>query len=311
MYHPTILDVKQPIANFNNIANESNWRDLIIDDRTNSDIFFEVDIQPIKPLLPLGMTDNGEQVVINRSENHLIATHGKQYTLLKNEDAFNAINNAINNLANEGKIDLDGAFIKDAVVQKGGKVIRQWFFPAHKVSVGQGDSVILRLVVINSYDGSCNFQIQAGGFRIVCTNGLVTGEKFLSLNARHSGDMNLEYMMRYVESAITCFSNMGVYWHKLIKTPLSDKHADLLITELATENQKVSMNKFVMFDRLYQEHKADLGANYWAMYNTITAWSTHYKVSDKNIANLENVRLKRESEVSVFLKNRLWEVEPV
>lgn len=311
MYHPTILDVKQPIANFNNIANESNWRDLIIDDRTNSDIFFDVDIQPISPLLPLGMTDNGEQIVINRSENHLIATHGKQYTLLKNEDAFDAVNKAINNLANEGKIDLDGAFIKDAVVQKGGKVIRQWFFPAHKVSVGQGDNVILRLVVINSYDGSCNFQIQAGGFRIVCTNGLVTGEKFLSLNARHSGDMNLEYMMRNVETAITSFSNMGLYWHQLIKTPLSDKHADLLITELATENQKVSMNKFDMFDRLYQEHKSDLGANYWAMYNTITAWSTHYKVNENNIANLENVRLKREGEVSVFLKNRLWEVEPV
>lgn len=311
MYHPTILDVKQPIASFNNIANESNWRDLIVDDRTNSDIFFDVDIQPINPLLPLGMTDNGEQVVINRSENHLIATHGKQYTLLKNEDAFDAVNKAINNLANEGKIDLDGAFIKDAVVQKGGKVIRQWFFPAHKVSVGQGDNVILRLVVINSYDGSCNFQIQAGGFRIVCTNGLVTGEKFLSLNARHSGDMNLEYMMRNVETAITSFSNMGLYWHQLIKTPLSDKHADLLITELATENQKVSMNKFDMFDRLYQQHKLDLGANYWAMYNTITAWATHYKVNENNIANLENVRLKREGEVSVFLKNRLWEVEPV
>jgi hypothetical protein len=311
MYHPTILDVKQPVGSYgyNNLANEENWRDLIVDDRTNGNIFFDVDIQPLNPLLPLGMTDNGEQVVINKDDNHLIACHGKQYALLKNADAFDAVQNTLNALASKGKLDMDGAFIKDAVVQKGGKVIRQYFFPAHRVSVGSGDSVILRLVVINSYDGSCNCQVQAGGFRIVCTNGLVTGEKFLSLNARHSGEMDLTRMMRNVETAITSFSNMGLYWQQLIKTPLSDAHADKLLTALATENNTTSFAKFEMFDRLYREHKHDLGANYWAMYNTITAWSTHYKVNENNIANLENVRLKREGDVGVFLKNPLWEVK--
>lgn len=308
MYHPTILDVKQPVPSFNNIATESNWRDLIVDDRTDSNIFFDVDIQPLSMWTPEGMTDNGEQVVINKSDDHVIKTHGKDYALLKNADAFDSIQQSINNLAAKGHLNLDGCFIKDAVVQKGGKVIRQYFFPAHRVTVGEGDSVILRLVVINSYDGSCNFQVQAGGFRIVCTNGLVTGEKFLSLNARHSGNMELQLMTQRVETTVNSFSEMGLYWKNLIETPLEDKHADRIITAISTDKDKVSLNKFDMFDRLYTEHKKDMGANYWAMYNTLTAYSTHYKVQDKNIANLENVRLGREQEVSVFLKNKLWEV---
>ncbi len=308
MYAPVVLETKASIPSFNNIATEQNWRDLIVDERTDSNIFFNVDIEPASNHLPVGMTHNDEQMVINLDDNHLIAFHGSKYSLLKNADAFDAVNNAVNNLAARGVLDLDGAFIKDAVVSKGGKVIRQWFFPAHKVLVGEGDSVILRLVVINSYDGSCNFQVQAGGFRIVCTNGLVTGEKFMSLSARHTGDIQLEHVTKKIETVVSSFKGMGLYWKQLIETPLSDVHADRIITELASDKGKVSMNKWNMFDALYNDHKRDLGANYWAMYNTLTAWSTHYKVNESNIANLENVRLQREDEVSHFLRNKLWEV---
>ena len=309
MYAPVVLDTKRAVPNFNNIATEDNWRDLIVDDRTNQNIFFDVDIHPAERYLPANMSHNDEQAVVNLDTNHLIAFHGSKYSLLKNADAFDAVNNAVNVLAAKGVLDVDGAFIKDAVVQSGGKVIRQWFFPAHKVLVGEGDSVILRLVVINSYDGSCNFQVQAGGFRIVCTNGLVTGEKFLTLSARHTGEIDLKHVTKNVQTAIQSFSQMGVFWHQLHKTPLTNAHADRIITEISSNNGKVSLSKFNMFDALYLEHKKDLGCNYWAMYNTLTAWATHYKVNNDNLANKENVKLKREGEVANFIRHsKLWEV---
>lgn len=304
---PTLFEANSVLPDFNSMATENNWRDLIVDDRTNSNIFFDVNIQPLKEHLNSNMTDNDNQIVFDSEANHIIAVHGSRYTLLKNSDAFDSVNEAVNTLAENGVLNMDGAFIKDAVVNKGGKVIRQYFFPAHMVQIGSGDKVILRLVVVNSYDGSCNFQVQAGGFRIVCTNGMITGEKFLSLDVRHTGTMDFAQVTRQVTTAVSSFENMGDYWSKLINSPLNRKDADKIITDMSTVGRELSMSKFDMFERLYTDHKKTLGENHWAMYNSLTAWATHYKVNESNISNIDNVRLDREKSIqNLMRKPAIW-----
>ncbi|MBF4438311.1 DUF932 domain-containing protein, partial [Vibrio anguillarum] len=133
-----------------------------------------------------------------------------------------------------GHLNTNGAHIKDAVVNKGGKVIRQYIFPEHFVEIGKGDKVFLRLVVINSYDGSCGFQVQAGGFRVVCTNGLVSGERFLSLDIRHTGNCDFAKITQKIMTAIKSFDAMGNYWKKMLNTPIEQKQSDFLLTKVAT-----------------------------------------------------------------------------
>lgn len=296
-------------SNLNNIATPDSWKELCIDSRTNRDIFFDVDIAPLSDFITSGMNTNGEQAVYDITNNQLIAVHGKSYELVKNSVAYNACNAVINQLGESGLLNVEGMFIKDAVVNRGGKTIRQYIFPNESVTMPNGEQVLLRLVIINSYDGSCNFSVQAGGFRIVCTNGLVTGSKFMSVNMRHTKSICLQNIERRLTHSVSSFSRMGDYWHDLINTPITNKHADLLLANFSSEKGEVSVNKFLALSDQYKEHARDLGDNYWALYNTLTAYSTHYGVKDTNLANLEDVRLRREGEVNHLLRSKEWAVK--
>ncbi|ELP5729204.1 DUF932 domain-containing protein [Vibrio vulnificus] len=296
-------------SDLNNIANPTNWQHLCIDDRTNSNIHFDVAIADLSDFLNNGMQTNGEQAVYDVQNNQLIAVHGKSYELVKNAVAYDACNAVINQLGESGLLNVEGMFIKDAVVNRGGKTIRQYIFPNHSVSMPNGDLVLLRLVIINSYDGSCNFSVQAGGFRIVCTNGLVTGSKFMSVNMRHTKSICLQNIQSRLTHSVSSFSRMGDYWHELINTPITRKHADLLLANFSSEKGEVSVNKFLALSDQYKAHARDLGENYWSLYNTLTAYSTHYGVLDSNAVNLEDVRLRREGEVNQLLRSKEWAVK--
>ena len=69
----------------------------------------------------------------------------------------------------------------------------------------------MRIVVINSYDGSANFSLQVGGFRIVCLNGMVSGSAFLNLNQRHSGNIQLGNIQSRLTTSVKSFEQLGEY----------------------------------------------------------------------------------------------------
>ena len=45
----------------------------------------------------------------------------------------------------------------------------------------------IEVVMINSHNGSCSYQLMAGIFRLVCTNGLIVGARIAAINIRHMG----------------------------------------------------------------------------------------------------------------------------
>lgn len=45
------------------------------------------------------------------------------------------------------------------------------------------------VVIINSHDGSSGFQLMAGVYRLVCSNGLIVGQTDNEIRVRHSGDV--------------------------------------------------------------------------------------------------------------------------
>jgi len=56
------------------------------------------------------------------------------------------------------------------------------------VSSINGDEVP-EIVLINSHDGSSSYQLLAGVFRFVCSNGLIAGDIFSDVRVRHHGDV--------------------------------------------------------------------------------------------------------------------------
>lgn len=293
---------------FNSIATATNWKELCKDDRTDSSIFFDVELMPLKDLTDGKFGDNDEQCVVDVARNHIIKVHGNQYTLLKNTVAYDMVNQSINNLAYAGHLNTDGMHIKDSLVAKGGKTIREYIFPNHTVNVG-GSDVHMRIVVINSYDGSANFSLQVGGFRIVCLNGMVTGQKFMNLNQRHSGTIQLGNIANRLQSSVTTFNAIGDYWQKLINMPITRKQSDDVWTKFASRNdaKRPSMTQFNMIEALFESHVRDIGRNYWAAYNTLTAWATHAEINERNAINARQSQLVREEEVGRIISDKsVW-----
>lgn len=51
---------------------------------------------------------------------------------------------------------------------------------------------INEIILINSHDGASSYQMLAGVFRVVCTNGLIAGDMFEKQSIRHTGKVEVE-----------------------------------------------------------------------------------------------------------------------
>lgn len=58
---------------------------------------------------------------------------------------------------------------------------------AHRDVLERTQDERIEVVMINSHNGSCSYQLMAGIFRLVCTNGLIVGARIAAINIRHMG----------------------------------------------------------------------------------------------------------------------------
>ena len=56
-------------------------------------------------------------------------------------------------------------------------------------SVQESEGAIPEIVLINSHDGSSSYQLRAGIYRLVCSNGLIVGHEQFCRRVKHSGNV--------------------------------------------------------------------------------------------------------------------------
>lgn len=56
-------------------------------------------------------------------------------------------------------------------------------------AVAKVDQVVPEIILLNSHDGTSSYQLTAGCFRMVCTNGLIAGDAFEHVRIPHKGDV--------------------------------------------------------------------------------------------------------------------------
>ena len=67
--------------------------------------------------------------------------------------------------------------------------------------------VIPEIVIVNSHNGMCRFGMYIGLFRLICLNGLVAGEDFDCVRAKHIGNIQ-QIVTDGLEHALTLCSNI-------------------------------------------------------------------------------------------------------
>mgnify|MGYP001161299236 FL=1 len=221
-----------------------------------------------------------------------IAVVGKGYTTVQNNDAFSQIEDAIYASA----INTTGMIRDIKESHDGARTIVTYSFPAHKVDINdKGDNVMLTIKVLNSYDGSWRLMTLVGAVRQICENGMVIGEYFSEYFQKHTKNIDIESAVQKMGHALEVFGQNAELWTAYPSTKVSDLEATNILTRLAGGSKTL----LELLQQTHVEYVDELGKNLWALFNTLTDWSSHAKF--KNEKNKASTIITREAKVRKVL----------
>ena len=224
---------------------------------------------------------------ITNEDGSPIAVVGKNYNLVQNADIMPQFHDVI--LAS----DLDRTDMTKEIQQShyGAKTIVTYTFPAHEIEIAPGDFVQLRIMVLNSYDGSWKFMSMVGAVRIACMNGQVVVDSFSSYNAKHTSSLDTDVAVAKMETALEVYTKNAEVWKSYPKSPVTNLQATRIFKQVAGKSDRLE----ALLEETYLKYVDEMGKNLWAVFNTLTDWSSHAKF--KNEANKVATIYNREAKV--------------
>ena len=260
----------------------------------NNDIYFPVSSQPIKTSINGIMTvSHDHQAIVREDTGKVLGVHSAKYKLVRNEDVFPHISDALDRT----DIDLRDMTVFDQVDFSGARTIRTYNFPHHSIDIGGGDKVCLQVKATNSYDGSNAFGFLFGGYRFICSNGMVVGTSLARAKRKHTTNINVEEMINKLNIAANSYFENEPMWKKWASTHITDEQALAVLLELAGGNEDGRLYKQLI--PMWWKERSALGATAWALYQVVTAWSTH--TTSRTRENAGTALLLREDRVRNIL----------
>ena len=169
----------------------------------NENLFFPVELVPAHAMLGNSFIQSDYQAVVRTDTNEVLGIHGAGYNLVRNAEVYGAFDDALR----YSSLDLNGMIVRDNLSHNGARAVRTYIFPEYRFPVGRvGDLVDMQLRVVNSYDGSLAFSAIVGAYRLVCTNGLVIGEKIAQTYSKHTESFDLQSILAKLNGAIQAYS---------------------------------------------------------------------------------------------------------
>ena len=265
------------------------------------DLLFPVELVPVGAIFDDGnfAKSNNYQAVIRTDTNEVLGIHGKGYNLLSNAEAFDAFDEALH----ESQLDLSGMTVKNEIANYGAKSFRTYTFPSHTVQINRcDDESQLKLQIINSYDGSTSFSSRVGGFRLLCSNGMVIGKTFMHASLRHTKSLDIKSVISKLDETINVYLENANQWQQWSKQRISLYDLEAVVKHFADGNEKLEQS---LIENYHQEAQ-EIGLNKWSLFNAFTHWSTHAPVREASQSNAASIRLNRELRVQRLLESPEW-----
>lgn len=196
----------------------------------------------------------------------------------------------------------------------GARTFVKYTLPEHTYETGDGDHAALSLLAITSADGTWPFMISAAANQWACTNQQVFVSGAVSVyKAKHTQALDIEHGGRVITKCLSIFEKERELWKAWQKLEQSDRlafeffartlkatkalelsvegrHPEEILEALPRKNASLTY----MWTKWNNVYKKRLGANFWAVYNCMTDWSTHAETARKatmvNIAAIRNQR---------------------
>lgn len=135
-----------------------------------------------EPIFVQGREVKGKKAIV-RADNGapVLGIVSGKYEVIKHRDVIEGFREAL-------KGDNFGSFNERiSLTKNGAHLFATYRFEDQRVEVKKGDFTSFQFIVKNSYDGTNTLQISLGAYRLVCSNGMVIGNRFFGYSQRHIG----------------------------------------------------------------------------------------------------------------------------
>lgn len=222
------------------------------------------------------------KAIVNPETGKVFAIASKDYRLIRHEDAITQIEKAISKSPELGKYEFTTEFYND-----GGRMRRTYRFIEKKVEIIKGDVINPQVHMFNSYDTTWPLIVILGALRVVCSNGLVVGKKFLHLRKRHVYDFNQIDIQEEVASAMERFKFQSKQWSRWADRRLTEGNYQKVIDTMKFGQEALEQ----IYKRIEAEAEIIQNGfpilNLWAFYNVLTWYITHRAVSLNHRVEME------------------------
>lgn len=212
---------------------------------------YTAEVAGVKPILK-------KKAVMREDTGGVLGVVSDNYALLPHADVVEGFRKVLGNSEYQEKIQ---------VTKGGARLFYTVKIPSVQVEVRPGDFVSLQIIAQNSYDGSNNFSVMFGAFRLVCSNGMIIGKRFVNLRARHIGarmSVHVEDLQKHVGALTDQFKESLPAMQKMTQVSAKDMF-DPKELGLPAYIAKQAENDF--------HHQTDMSV--WGWYNAFTAAITH------------------------------------
>ena len=140
-------------------------------------------------------TDTGYDALYRNDDGTQLSVVSRDYRLVRHREAIDFVHHMLDDLGIEHRK------VRSDLGRNGGKLFYEIQLPEYRFNAAadgikntaldgsaRTDELVPRLIVKNSYDRSSSFQIIYGGFRLVCQNGMLIGEKIHEIKILHRGE---------------------------------------------------------------------------------------------------------------------------
>ena len=238
---------------------------------------YQVESVPSFMQLPDGNFARDGFILTRRTDN--LAVLGKasdRYGVIQNADLVSAAEDAFKS---KSMTDYKRTMI---VTGQGEKMYAVYDFKNHVKKLRKGDEVGLRLTAQNSFDGSLRASFSLGMLRLVCTNGMTTMEREVSMTKKHSSGINVRFITDALERAMKAWSNSTELFDRLADVSISQEQGLAILANL--EDLNVLSGKLregaqgIWAAPTYRE---DSERNLFNLYNATTQYLSHEVSTDR------------------------------
>jgi hypothetical protein len=222
---------------------------------------------PVK-LQPMYLHNNEAQVprlraVVRQDTNEPIGVVSTRYRLITHSQALDYVSPFTKALGN--------AETKFFLEKNGARLVARYTYFDRTVPIRTvGDTVALRVDVINSYDGSEPLRFNIGALVLRCLNGMTAVAEAIGLRFRHIGDESLsDIVLPNAESVWQRFVKKADTWERWTALPNSPEYVTQVLGQLVAAN--------VIGSRFIEDKKTNLleAPTRWEFYDRMTYAITH------------------------------------